>query len=154
MRAARSRLTATLRSAREPSAGQLQRFTDFLERTYRRKVPLHWEQDDALREGFRLQVGSDVYDWTLDGRVRQFQDYLRRLQPGQADLLPLMRQAVEEWAPAASPEEIGEVLTVDGEIATVGGLAHAQYGEILIFNRGVKGMVQDLRPDRDRKSVV
>ena len=147
MRAARSRLTATLRSAREPSAGQLQRFTDFLERTYRRKVPLHWEQDDALREGFRLQVGSDVYDWTLDGRVRQFQDYLRRLQPGQADLLPLMRQAVEEWAPAASPEEIGEVLTVDGEIATVGGLTHAQYGEILIFNRGVKGMVQDLRPD-------
>lgn len=147
MRAVRSRLTATLRSAREPSAGQLQRFTDFLERTYRRKVPLHWEQDDALREGFRLQVGSDVYDWTLDGRVRQFQDYLRRIQPGQADLLPLMRQAVEEWAPAASPEEIGEVLTVDGEIATVGGLTHAQYGEILIFNRGVKGMVQDLRPD-------
>ena len=44
-----------------------------------------------LRLGPGLQVGSDIYDWTLDGRVRQFQDYLRRLQPGQDDLLPLMR---------------------------------------------------------------
>ena len=58
MRAARSRLTATLRSAREPSAGQLQRFTDFLERTYRRKVPLHWEQDDALRDRKSTRLNS------------------------------------------------------------------------------------------------
>ena len=56
-----------------------------------------------------------------------------------------MRQAVEEWNLAATPEEIGEVLTVDSEVATVSGLDHAQYGEILIFSSGVKGMVQDLR---------
>ena len=147
MRAARSRLTAELRSAAEPTAAQLARFTDFLTRTYRRKVPLHWEQDESLQNGFRLQVGSDIYDWTLDGRVRQFQDYLRSLQPGQEDLLPLMRQAVEEWELTVAPEEIGEVLTVDGEIAVVDGLFHAQYGEILLFSSGVKGMVQDLRPD-------
>ena len=145
MRNARGRMTAVLRSAKEPTVQQLQRFSDFLARTYQRKVPLHWEQDDALRSGFRLQAGSDVYDWTLDGRLRQFQDYLRQLQPGQDDILPLMRQAVEEWELSVSPEEIGEVLTVDGEIASVGGLAHAQYGEILLFPSGVKGMVQDLR---------
>ncbi len=146
MRAARSRLSAELRSAEEPTAGQLQRFEQFLARTYKRKVPLRWEHDEALQDGFRLQVGSDVYDWTLDGRVRQFQDYLRQLEPGENDILPLMRQAVERWEPAPTPEEIGEVLTVDSDIATVGGLAHAQYGEILVFSSGVKGMVQDLRP--------
>ena len=48
---------------------------------------------------------------------------------------------MEEWELSVSPEEIGEVLTVDGEIASVGGLAHAQYGEILLFPSGVKGMV-------------
>ncbi len=146
MRAARSRLSAELRSAEEPTAGQLQRFEQFLAHTYKRKVPLRWEHDEALQDGFRLQVGSDVYDWTLDGRVRQFQDYLRQLEPGENDILPLMRQAVERWEPAPTPEEIGEVLTVDSDIATVGGLAHAQYGEILVFSSGVKGMVQDLRP--------
>ena len=145
MRTARGRLTAELRSAREPTQAQLQRFSDFLTRTYQRKVPLRWEQDDALRSGFRLQVGSDVYDWTLDGRVRQFTDYLRQLQPGNDDLLPLMRQAAADWSLLVVPEEIGTVLTVDSEIATVGGLDHAQYGEILVFASGVKGMVQDLR---------
>ena len=147
MRSDRSRLTAELRSAKEPNQEQLRRFAEFLAQKYRRKVPLHWEQDESLRSGFRLQVGSDVYDWSLEGRIRQFQDYLRQLQPGQDDILPLMRQAVEEWELSVSPEEIGEVLTVDGEIASVGGLAHAQYGEILVFEGGVKGMVQDLRPE-------
>ena len=145
MRNARSRLSATLRSTRQPTKEQLARFTRFLETKYRRKVPLRWEQDESLRAGFRLQVGSDVYDWTLDGRVRQFQDYLRQLEPGQEDLLPLMRQAARDWSLAVVPEEIGQVLTVDSEIATVGGLEHAQYGEILLFSSGVRGMVMDLR---------
>ena len=145
MRKARSRLSAELRSAREPTEAQLQRFTDFLTQTYQRKVPLRWEKDEALRSGFRLQVGSDVYDWTLDGLVRQFTDYLRQLQPGNNDLVPLMRQAAEDWHPAVVPEEIGQVLTVDSAIATVGGLDHAQYGEILVFDSGIKGMVQELR---------
>ena len=37
------------------------------------------------------------------------------------------------------------MLTVGDEIATVSGLEHAAYGEILVFSSGVKGMVQDLR---------
>ena len=147
MRDARSRLTALLRSADQPTQEQLQRFDRFLSRTYKRKVPLHWEFDEGLQDGFRLQVGSDVYDWTLDGRVRQFQDYLRRLEPGENDIIPLIRQAVESWEPSPAPEEMGEVLSVDSDIAAVGGLAHAQYGEILVFEGGVKGMVQDLRPE-------
>ena len=56
-----------------------------------------------------------------------------------------MRQAARDWSLAVVPEEIGQVLTVDSEIATVGGLEHAQYGEILLFSSGVRGMVMDLR---------
>ncbi len=145
MRNARGVMTATLRSAQEPSPEQMRRFGEFLLRTYQREIPLTWEKDDSQREGFRLQVGSDVYDWSLKGRIRQFQDYLRQIPPGQDDILPLMQQAIDEWKPAVIPEEIGEVLTVDSEIATVSGLDHAQYGEILLFSSGVKGMVQDLR---------
>ena len=147
MRADRGHLNAVLHSAKEPSAEQYQRFSQFLTRTYRREVPLKWEEDPSIKEGFQMQVGSDVYDWTLHGRMRQFQDYLRQLRPGQEDIIPLMRQAVDDWNPAVSPEEFGQVLTVDNEIATVGGLTHAQYGEILVFASGVKGMVQDLRRD-------
>ena len=63
-------------------------------------------------------------------------------------MIPLMREAVRNWQPDAAPEEVGSVLTVGDEIATVSGLEHAAYGEILQFSSGVKGMVQDLRPDR------
>ena len=145
MRDARGTLTATLRSAQKPTPQQLERFSAFLERTYQRQVPLVWEKDDALRVGFRLQAGSDVYDWSMNGRIRQFQDCLRQIPPGQDDILPLMQQAIEHWQPTIVPEEIGYVLAVDSEIATVSGLDHAQYGEILMFSSGIKGMVQDLR---------
>ena len=147
MRSDRSRLTAQLRSAKEPTQDQQRRFAEFLSKKYKRKVPLRWEEDASLRSGFRLQVGSDIYDWSLEGRIRQFQDHLRQIQPGQEELMPLMRQAVEDWTLAVVPEEIGRVLTVDSEIATVDGLEHAQYGEILLFTGGIRGMVQDLRRD-------
>ena len=147
MRSNRGSLKAELCSAVQPTEEQLRRFEEFLAKKYKRKVPLHWEKDEALRQGFRLQVGADMYDWTLPGRVRQFRDYVRHLEAGSNDILPLMRQAVENWTVAVAPEEIGEVVTVDGEIATVRGLDHAQYGEVLVFASGVKGMVQDLRRD-------
>ncbi len=145
MRSDRGHLKAILRSAKEPSPEQLRRFGDFLAKKYGRKVPMTWERDDALKTGFRLQAGSDVYDWTPHGRLRQFEDYLRQFKPGQEELLPLMREVVKEWNPAIAPEEFGQVLTVGSEICTVGGMVHAQYGEILLFDSGVKGMVQDLR---------
>ena len=144
MRSARSHLDAELRSAKKPTADQIRRLNLFLTRKYGREVPMTWEKDESIKTGFRLQVGSDVYDWTLNGKARQLRDYLRHLQTGQNDILPLMSQAVEEWAPTISPEEIGEVLTVDGEVATVIGLPHVQYGEILLFSSGIRGMVQDL----------
>ena len=147
MRTSRGTLKAELRSSVSPTAEQLRRFEQLIAEKYGRKVPLHWEMDESIHGGFRLQVGSDVYDWTLRGRVRQFRDYLRQLESGSNDILPLMRQAVEDWTLSVIPEEIGEVVTVDGEIATVKGLDHAQYGEILVFASGVKGMVQDLRRD-------
>ena len=147
MRTTRGALTAVLRSAVRPTEEQTRRFEKFLAGRYKRKIPLRWEEDPALKQGFRLQAGADMYDWTMQGRVRQFRDYVRGLESGSNDILPLMRQAVEDWTVAVNPEEIGEVVSVDGEIAVVKGLDHAQYGEILVFNSGVKGMVQDLRRD-------
>ncbi len=147
MRTTRGSLKAELRSAVKPTEEQLRRFEKFLTGKYKRKVPLQWEEDPALKQGFRLQVGADMYDWTMQGRVRQFRDYVRGLESGANDILPLMRQAVEDWTVAVAPEEIGEVTAVDGEIASVKGLDHVQYGEILVFGSGVKGMVQDLRRD-------
>ena len=141
------KLMAVLQSAKAPTDTQHSRLLAFLKRTYGREAELTWERDDSLEKGFRLKVGSDVYDWSLEGRMRQFQERMQQLEPGQENIVPLMRQAIENWTPAAAAEEVGQVLTVGDEIATVSGLERAEYGEILVFSNGVKGMVQDLRRD-------
>ena len=139
--------TAVLRSPEAPTAEQYERFSAFLSRTYGQEIPLTWEQDDSLQQGFRLLVGTDVYDWSLEGRLRQIREELQRVESSGNDIIPLMRQAVENWTPATAAEETGRVLTVGDEIATVGGLEHAEYGEILLFESGIRGMVQDLKRD-------
>ena len=140
-------LQAILRSDVRPSAEQEKRFADFLLRTYRREIPLSWEKDTTLLGGFRLQVGSDVYDWSLEGRLRQFRERLQQIQTDGGPVIPLMKEAVASWDPSVSAEETGTVLSVGDEIAVVSGLEHATYGEILLFASGVKGMVQELRRD-------
>ena len=139
---------AVLHSAVEPTEAQKSRFEAFLRKKYGQAVLLQWEQDAALENGFRLEVGADLYDWSLEGRLRQFREQLEQLKPAGMSVIPLMREAVRNWQPEVTPEEVGSVLTVGDEIATVSGLENAAYGEILQFASGVKGMVQDLRPDR------
>lgn len=139
--------TAVITSAEQPSAEQQKRLAAFIERTYHEQIPLTWKQDASLKQGFRLNIGADVYDWSLEGRLRQFKERLEQLEPGQEDVIPLMREAIQNWAPAIKAEEVGKVETVGDEVATVSGLKNVEYGEILQFSNGIKGMVQDLRRD-------
>lgn len=44
-----------------------------------------------------------------------------------------------------SEKETGTVIWVGDGIATIYGIEHAMYGEIVVFDNGVKGMVQDIR---------
>ena len=138
--------TALLYSAQEPTAAQRKRFADFLARTYPgQALTLEWKEDASLAGGFRLEVGPDIYDWSLQGRMQQLRQRIEALDNSD-NVLPLMRQAIEDWAPSIKPEEMGTVLTVGDEIATIAGLEDAVYGEVLVFSNGIKGMVQELRP--------
>ena len=138
---------ALLYSADAPSEEQRQRFADFLARPYPdRTLTLEWKRDMRLKGGFRLEVGSDIYDWSLKGRMAQLRSRIDALDERQEDILPLMRQTIEDWRPNVKPEEIGTVLTVGDEIATISGLEDAVYGEVLLFANGIRGMVQELRP--------
>ena len=136
---------AVLRSSTPPTEENRQRLLDFLRQTYHREFYLEWKQDDTVTGGFLLKVGSAVYDWSTEGRLRQFKEQLGKLQTSRDNVIPLIRETMETWTPEVMPEEIGHVLTVGDDIATVSGLEHAAYGEILLFTAGVKGMVQDLR---------
>ena len=135
---------AILRAATPPSAESRERLLEFLRRSYGHDFELDWEQDDALRGGFILRAGADVYDWSVKGRLRQFRESLAAIDTG-GDVLPMIKSAMADWKPEVFPEEYGRVVTVGDEIAAISGLENAAYGEILMFPSGVKGMVQELR---------
>ena len=96
-------LEAVLRSADAPSEVQRNRFAAFLKKQYGQEVPLRWEQDPALEKGFRMEVGADLYDWSLEGRLRQFRERLEQLNPADESVIPLMREAVRNWQPDTAP---------------------------------------------------
>ena len=137
--------TAVLYSNTPPSDEQEKKFIDFLKQRYNEDIPLVWKKTDIPEGGFKLEIGSEVFDWSIDGRLAQFKEALSKLKNKSNDIIPLIRETVENWTPEAIAEEIGEVLTVGDGIATVSGLKNATYGEILLFASGVRGMVQDLR---------
>ena len=137
--------TAVLYSNTPPSDEQEKKFIDFLKQRYNEDISLVWKKTDIPEGGFKLEVGSEVFDWSIDGRLAQFKEALSKLKNKSNDIIPLIRETVENWTPEAIAEEIGEVLTVGDGIATVSGLKNATYGEILLFASGVRGMVQDLR---------
>ncbi len=135
---------AVLYSNTPPSEAQKQKFTEFLNRQYG-DCTFQWQKQDLPEGSFRLQVDSQVYDWSAEGRLLQLKDLLAGLKAKEGEIIPLLRDTVKNWTPQALAHEEGMVLTVGDGIATVSGLENATYGEILLFSSGIRGMAQDLR---------
>ena len=140
-------LKAYLYSESRPSEEQEKRFAAFLKGKYGAGTQLEWVESNLFPGGFRLEVGDDVYDWSVGGRLNQLRHRLEQINGTRDDIIPLIKQAIEDWTPEALAEETGTVLSVGDGIVSAEGLAHVQYGEIVVFDCGVKGLVQDLRPD-------
>ena len=144
---------AYLYSAEEPSREQLERLQAFLGKKYQKTVGVVWRKDESVRDGFRIEVGTSVYRWQLDqiydwsaaGKSRQLKEQVAQAVRSHGDVMPLVRQTIRGFEPAPHADEVGAVLTVGDGIATVSGLAGAEYGEILLFDGGLKGMILDLR---------
>ena len=143
-----ARLTARLFSAAAPDSAQKARLEDVLSKKYGKAVDLIWQEDRTVVGGFRIELGTEIIDWTAEGRLSQLKEKLVELKPGAGSVIPLIRDAVRSWVPEVCAREVGSVLTVADGIAYVSGLENATYGEILLFEGGIRGMVQELRPGR------
>ena len=142
------RLTAKLFSACPPDSAQKAKLEEVLAKKYGRPVELSWQEDKTASGGFRIEIGSEVIDWTAEGRLDQLKERLAALKAGGQSVIPLIRDTVRDWVPELCAREVGSVLSVADGIAYVGGLENAAYGEILLFEGGIRGMVQELRGHR------
>ena len=146
---------AYLYSKNEPTEEQKTRLIAFLEKKYQKNVGLTWKQDDSVKDGFRIEVGTAVYKWNLDqiydwssaGKSKQLKEQISEAIRSHSDVMSMIRQTIDDFEPVPHADEVGTVLTVGDGIATVSGLGEAEYGEILLFECGIKGMVLDLQED-------
>ena len=137
----------------EPTDEQLVKIRDFLGKECGNPdMELEMKQDASLKSGFIIRVGSKEYDWSQAGRIKQLEERLSSAVASSTSfseegIISILRSTIEEFELAAADKEIGVANWVGDGIVNVDGIDHANYGEIVIFDCGVKGMVQDVRRD-------
>ena len=140
----------TLSYVTAPTEEQLQNIRDFVQKKYHRDdMVFETKEDPALGGGFIIRAGNEVYDWSTNGRMKQFADKLSQVgkTASEQGIISILKGEIEDFHLQAQEHEIGSVSWVGDGIANVNGIDHAEYGEIVIFDSGVKGMVQDVRRD-------
>ena len=61
------------------------------------------------------------------------------------EIISILKEEIKNYDEISKDQEVGTVISVGDGIATVYGIDHAMYGEVVTFENGLKGMVQDIR---------
>jgi F-type H+-transporting ATPase subunit alpha len=142
---------AKLRYVTAPTDEQLAGIKKFLAKEFSNDdIEVELEQDGSLGSGFILSVGTKEYDWSEKGRIDQLATKIKSAVGVSAvdeSILSILKTSVEDFELEAKEKEVGIVNWVGDGICNIDGIDHAFYGEIVIFDCGVKGMVQDVRRD-------
>ena len=106
-------------------------------------------KDENLVGGFIVQAGGKEFDFSLKGKFdsikNQVMQSARNSSVDHESVIAVLRKDINDFEHMKDGEEFGSVVRVGDSIATISGLEHAMYGEIVVFENGVKGMVQDIK---------
>ena len=138
-----------------PTPEQMERIRLFLAKECNNPdIKIVGREDASIKSGFIIRVGNKEYDWSEQGRIDQLQKHINQSLAGkklatvsEESIISILRADIADFELAAKDKEIGVVNWVGDGIANVDGIDHAFYGEIVLFDCGVKGMVQDVRRD-------
>lgn len=147
-----NKFVVTLSYVTLPTKDQLSRIQDFArQKCGREDMVFELKEDKSLGSGFVLQAGNVVYDWSTKGRVAQLEEKLDGIKQDSRlsteGIISILKSEVDDFELEAGHKEVGDVVWIGDGIANIDGIDHAQYGEIVMFDSGVKGMVQDIRRD-------
>ena len=148
------KIKAVLTCVNEPAQEQLEKIRKFIKTKYNcNEVEIEIEKDASLIGGFKLQVKDQNYDWSLNGRMKELQQSMsKKARSLTADddsdkVISVLKEEISNFSFDNNNQENGTVIRIGDGIATIYGMSHAMYGEVVVFDTGVKGMVQDIRED-------
>ncbi len=143
-------LKVEIRCLVPPTKEQQEKIRDFMKKRYRADaVEIVITKEPSVVDGFNIFVGDDNYDWSTLGRIRQLRKTIQALPKERRfdRIISLLREDIRDFTLNPGYQQVGEVLTAGDGIAVITGLREAEYGEIVLFDCGIKGMVQDIRSD-------
>ncbi len=144
-------LECVLEYVTAPDERQFAGIRRFLEQKYPgRTLSIEQKENPALGSGFILRAGKQEYDWSEGGRKRILEERLKEMDLAgtksllaEKGIISILKGSLDDVD--IESREIGTVSRVGDGIAYIDGVDHAMYGEILVFENGLKGMVQDIR---------
>lgn len=147
------KLNITVSSAEPLSEEEMKRLTQIMCETF---LSCSNEVDDRVIGGIRMKVGDTVYDGTLanslDKLSRDVEKNTRRSDKKMQSIIEGIKEKLKTADSSIDVFQTGTVVTVADGICRVSGLADVMAGEMLEFDNGLRGMVQDL--DRDNVGVI
>ena len=138
-------IKAIIYSPKQLSKAQEDKIVKFLEGKYG-EVVLTWVEDKTITSGFKLVAGSDIYDWTNEGRMKQLTSLIEKITP-ESNIISILKETVDNFRPKILAEQVGKVVSVIDGVVTIKGLDEVKYSEIVVFASGVKGMIQHIEKD-------
>lgn len=109
-------------------------------------------EDRELIGGFIVRVSGREYDFSLKSKLDKIKSQVmktaRESNVDSGNVIAVLKQDIKDFEYRTDGEQIGTVVRVGDSIATIHGLDHAMYGEIVVFENGVKGMVQDIKKNQ------
>ncbi len=143
-------LKVEIRCITPPSPEQLEKMRSFFMSEYHaNEIEFVLQKDPSVVGGFNIFVGDENYDWSTLGRIRQLRKSFQALQKefDPKKIVSLLKEDISTFELHAGHQQVGFVQTVGDGIALIKGLHEVEYGEIVLFDCGIKGMVQDIRAD-------
>ncbi|MBO4878296.1 MAG: F0F1 ATP synthase subunit alpha [Ruminococcus sp.] len=119
-------------------------------------VDIEYRHDPDILGGFILNAGDVEYDKSYRTSLRQIREAMENRaaevsdnQNDESDIISVLKTEVKDFTVRSGATETGFVTRLGDGIARVYGMSGVMYGELVEFDTGIRGIVQNL----EEKSV-
>ncbi len=155
---------ATLSYSVRPSEDEMEALNQVLKDQYDATEIIFEEiEDPELIAGYVLRVGDLVFDSSAKGSFEVLEQKMKqdkssaqsRFRVGSAEtgeVISILQEDICNFEPDVLVQEVGTVIWVGDGIARIEGIYHVTYGEIIVFENGTRGLVQNI--DREILCII
>lgn len=127
-----------------------------MEKFVKEDVDIEYRQDPDILGGFILNAGDVEYDRSYRTSLRQIREAMESRaaevsdsSDSESDIISVLKTEVKDFTVRSGATETGFVTRLGDGIARVYGMSGVMYGELVEFETGIRGIVQNL----EEKSV-